>query len=169
MKVCSVVDIGTLKVKFLIASATPTGELMELYSSNTLTCFGCEMDKNKGDVLEANLIKTINELKRCKELLKKYNVEKFKVVSTHAMRRAKNKDEIIRRIKKEVGFSVENISQEQEAELFFRAVIRDFPNSLRERAVLDIGGGSVQVLIGNSEKLKVVNSRVKTIDYLNFL
>lgn len=167
MKVCAVVDIGTLKVKFLIAFVASSGELREIYSSNTLTCFGCEMDKNEGNVLEANLIKTINELKRCKKLLEKYKIGKFKVVSTHAMRRAKNKDEIISRIKKEVGFNVENISQEQEAELFFRAVIRDFPDTLRERAVIDIGGGSVQVLIGNSEKLKKVHTMQSGAQFLH--
>jgi exopolyphosphatase/pppGpp-phosphohydrolase len=59
------------------------------------------------------------------------------------MRRAKNKDEIIQRIEKEVGFTVENSAQEQEAELFFLAVMKD-----KEYAVIDVGGGSVQILPG---------------------
>jgi exopolyphosphatase/guanosine-5'-triphosphate,3'-diphosphate pyrophosphatase len=149
----AVIDIGTLKVKFLIASLSPSGEMIEKYSSSTLTCFGCEMDANHGFVLEKNLKKTIDELSRCKKILKKFNVKNFRVVSTHAMRCAKNKDEIIKRIKKQVGFEVENITQEQEAKLFFSAVLRDFPDK-RDYAVLDMGGGSVQVLIGSQGNLK---------------
>ena len=162
----AVIDIGTLKVKFLIASLTPSGELIEKYSSNTLTCFGCEMDKNNGYVLEENLVKTINELKRCKSLLKKYGVKKYRVVSTHAMRRAKNKVEILKRIKKEVGFEVESISQEKEAEFFFTAVLKDFPEN-NEYAVLDMGGGSVQVLIGTKGKLIKVHMMQTGAQYLH--
>lgn len=161
----AVIDIGTLKVKLLIASFND-GVLTEKYSSNTLTCFGCDMDKNGGYVQDANIVKTINELKRCKKMLKRYGVTKYRVVSTHAMRRAKNKDEIIKRIKKEVGFNVENISQEKEAELFFRAVLRDFPTE-REYAVLDMGGGSVQVLVGSQNNLKGIHLMQTGAQYLH--
>lgn len=149
----AVIDIGTLKVKTVIASVTPTIELTTLYSSNTLTCFGCEVDTNNGYVLEKNLIKTIDELKRIKKLFKEYKVTTFKVISTHALRRAKNKKEIIQRFNKELGFEIENISQQQEAELFFRAVMETFP-APKEYAIVDIGGGSVQILLGNAKNLK---------------
>ena len=52
------------------------------------------MNSNDGYILEKNLIKTIDELKRCKEKLTDMCVDKFRVVSTHALRRAKNKKEI---------------------------------------------------------------------------
>lgn len=162
----AVIDIGTLKVKLLIASIAKNGELVEKYSSNILTCFGCEMDKNNGFVLEENLIKTINELKRCKTLLKKYNVKKFRVVSTHAMRRALNRDEILKRIKKEAGFDVENISQGEEAKLFFKAVMRDFQKD-HEYTDIDMGGGSVQVLTGTLEKLKSTHLMQTGAQYLH--
>lgn len=41
----AVIDIGTLKVKTLIAEVSKNGNLTEKYSSNTLTCFGCEYGK----------------------------------------------------------------------------------------------------------------------------
>lgn len=148
----AVIDIGTLKVKFLISSVSSDGKIVTKYSSSTLTCFGCDMDANKGYVLEENLEKTLNELKRCAELLKTHKVKNFRVVSTHAMRRAKNKDEILRRIKKVVGFDVENISQEEEAQIFFTAVLKDFANKNKEYAIVDMGGGSVQILIGKAGK-----------------
>lgn len=164
-KAYAVIDIGTLKVKLLIASFT-NGVLTEKYSSNTLTCFGCDMDKNGGYVQDANIVKTINELKRCKKMLKKFGVKKYRVVSTHAMRRSINRDEIIKRIKKEVGFEVENISQEKEAELFFRAVLKDFPPE-REYAVVDMGGGSAQILVGSQNSLKHIHMMQTGAQYLH--
>ncbi len=163
----AVIDIGTLKVKLLIAELLPLGEIREIYSSNTLTCFGCDMDKNNGCVFEENLQKTIEEIKRCKELLKKYNVSKTKVVSTHVMRRAQNKEEILKRIWQETGFEVENISQEEEALLFFNAVTADFKNEINEYAIADIGGGSVQILIGNREGILATHTMQTGAQYLH--
>ena len=165
-KTYAVIDIGTLKVKLLIASLSKEGNLIEKYSSSTLTCFGCDMDKNDGNILEGNIVKTIKELKRCMNILKKHGVERYRVVSTHAMRRAKNKDEIIKRIKKETGFEVENISQEKEAELFFNAVLKDFPFN-KEYAVLDMGGGSVQILVGSQNNLKIMHMMQTGAQYLH--
>lgn len=154
MQRLAVIDIGTLKVKFLIASVNSKNEIKEIYASSTLTCFGCDLEKNKGNVIEENLVKTIKELKRCRLLLKIHAVEKYRVISTHAMRKAKNRKGVIVRIKDEVGFDVENISQEEEAKLFFSAVMRTFEDKKKDYALVDVGGGSVQVLVGNSKGLK---------------
>ncbi|MEK9166299.1 MAG: hypothetical protein AAB846_01030 [Patescibacteria group bacterium] len=153
-KVYGVVDIGTLKVKAEIASVEPDGLLEKLYSSNVLTLFGTGLDENGGMVQEQYIRQTIDELQRLKGEFKKHGVEKSRVVSTHAMRKAKNREDIVERIKKEVGFDVENITQEQEAEFFFRAVMQTFAPENREYAVIDVGGGSVQVLVGTKKKLQ---------------
>ena len=163
----AVIDIGTLKVKLLIAELLASGEVKEIYSSNTLTCFGCDMDRNNGCVFEENLQKTIEEIKRCKELLRKYNVSKSKVVSTHAMRRAKNKEEILKRIWEETGLQVENISQEDEALLFFNAVMNGFEKNTASYAIADVGGGSVQILIGNKNGISATHTMQTGAQYLH--
>jgi exopolyphosphatase/guanosine-5'-triphosphate,3'-diphosphate pyrophosphatase len=142
----AVIDIGTLKVKFLISSLLPTGQLEKLYSSNTLTCFGCGMAD--GNIVDEYLTRTITELRRCKEKLKEFKVDSFRVASTHALRRANNRQEVIARIRQETGFEVENISSKEEATLFFIAALHDFPAD-RPYALVDMGGGSIQVIIGS--------------------
>lgn len=150
----AVVDIGTLKVKTEIASVNRDGTLNRVYNSNNLTCFDVGLEENNGFVQERYIQETIQELKRVKQELGNHKVENFKVISTHAMRRAKNRDQIIAKIKSEIGFEVENISQQQEAELFFIAVMRTFTNTDQKYAVIDVGGGSVQVLIGTPNQLE---------------
>lgn len=143
-----IIDIGTLKVKCLIGSFTLDEGFHEIYSSNVLTCFGCEMDQNDGYILEQNIHKTIEELKRCLTLFNDHHVVKSTIVATHALRRAKNREEITQRIYDETNQEVTIISPEQEALLFFDAVMFDFPHD-RDYVVLDMGGGSVQILVGN--------------------
>jgi len=149
----AVIDIGTLKVKFLIASVSASDGFEQVHFSNELTCFGVGLDENQGMVQEKYIQATIQELLRCQRLLKDYKVDGLRVVSTHAMRRAKNKDEIITRILKETGFEVENISQDEEAKLFFKGVISGFETD-KDYAIVDMGGGSVQILVGNRQELK---------------
>jgi len=152
-----VVDIGTLKVKLLIAENKKSKEVKSLYESNTLTCLGVRMHENNNKPWPSYLKDTIKELKRCKKLLEKENVKKIRVVSTHALREmGKVGVEIAEKIKKEVGLNVEIISQAEEANLFFKAVLGDFSVN-KDFALVDVGGGSVQVLIGNRNKLKDIH------------
>jgi len=149
----AVIDIGTLKVKFLVVSISAAGGFKQIHFSNELTCFGVGLDEHQGNVQEKYIASTIQELLRCKKLLKDYQTAGLRVVSTHAMRRAKNKEEIIARILKETGFEVENISQDEEAKLFFKGVISGFETD-KDYAIVDMGGGSVQILVGNRKELK---------------
>lgn len=50
----AVIDIGTLKVKFLVARVNSGVGIEKLYSSSTLTCFGCDMVD--GNIVDGYLI-----------------------------------------------------------------------------------------------------------------
>lgn len=152
-KIYGVIDIGTLKVKTEIASVNNEGSLERLYASNTLTRFGIGLETNGGCPLELHLVDTINELNRIKKEFKNHRVTNWRVVSTHAMRQAKNQNEIIKRVKQETGFEIENLTQAQEASLFFEAVIQTFLLNDQKYAVMDVGGGSVQITVGTKNQL----------------
>jgi exopolyphosphatase/guanosine-5'-triphosphate,3'-diphosphate pyrophosphatase len=78
------------------------------------------------------------------------------VVGTEALRRAKNAAEVRGIIEAIVKVPVEILSHEQEAQIYFNAVTSDLKGSV---AVIDVGGGSVQLTIGNK----------KAIDYTHLL
>lgn len=163
----AVIDIGTLKVKLLIAEVSSSGQIKPIHKSNTLTCFGVEIDQNNGNVKTENLQRTIQELQKCKQLLDQHQVTKYKIVSTHAMRRAKNRTHILQQIKNQTDFNVKNISDQDEARLFFLAVMRGFPSSNQKYAVVDMGGGSVQILIGKPDQLQFTHSMKTGAAYLH--
>lgn len=155
-KTIGVIDIGTLKVKMLIGSFTNSGEFITKYQSNELTCLGVKMSENNNRPLPKYLQQSIDELKRCKKVLEENEVTKIKVVSTHALREMGSVGiEIAKTIRKEVGLNVEIISQQEEANLFFKAVVKDFRTD-DDFTIIDVGGGSVQVLIGNRNELKQI-------------
>ena len=152
-KMYGVIDIGTLKVKLQIVKKASSGELVTVYQSNNLTCLGCHMEENNNRPKEQNLLKTFTELLRCKKVLDENKVGNLRVVSTHALREmGQVGNDIANEIHKKTGLEVEIISQQEEAELFYRAVLRDFKTK-GDFTIVDVGGGSVQILIGNSTRL----------------
>ncbi len=154
MKSYAVIDIGTLKVKLQVVERQSSGSLKTVYSSNNLTCLGCNMNENLNRPKKENIQKTINELLRCKKILDDHKIKKVRVVSTHALREmGQVGKEIAKEIKKKTGFKVEIISQQEEAELFYQAVLRDFKTD-SNLTIIDVGGGSVQILVGNTKQLK---------------
>lgn len=123
-----VIDIGNLKVKLEVVEIG-AGQTTSLYNSNTLTCLGLRMNENNNRPLEENLQATLIELKRCQKILNDQKVDKIRVVSTHALREMGEAGKKIQeKIKQEVGLKIEIISQEEEAELFYRAVTHTWPN-----------------------------------------
>jgi len=148
----AVVNIGSLKTKCLLGFFDKNDKFFPLHKSNNLTCFGCGMHENGGRILEKNIKETIKEVLRLKRIIEKNNCQEVRLFATHALRNAVNKQEVKSQIEKATGFKIEIIEPEEEGELYFQAVIRDFTSN-DNYIVTDIGGGSVQILIGNKEKL----------------
>lgn len=153
----AVIDIGTLKVKILIAETDHQGQIQPTYASNNLTYLGVRMRENNNRPKPEYVQDTIKELKRCRDILGKQRVTKLRVVSTHALREMGQAGrEVAWQIKDEVGFDVEIISQQEEAEFFFQAVTQDFKTD-QDLVIVDVGGGSVQLLIGGKDNLKQIH------------
>lgn len=86
-------------------------------------------------------------LKEIKFLLDKHQVKKVKAVATSAMREASNAEEV-HEIAARYGLrDIEVISGEREAELTLRGVTSAWPQRQVDRVVVDIGGGSTEIVV----------------------
>lgn len=98
----------------------------------------------------------INELWQILEeyntIIKKYNCEKTIVIATNAFRIAKNGPDIAIRISNEFGWDVKIVDGFEEARLSFIGAISN-ANGLESYSVLDIGGGSTEIVFGNHNKI----------------
>ncbi len=157
-----VIDIGTLKVKFEICEFKNTLKSKTLKKEKYLTVLGRDLDKTDNMIVEEAIVKTITALKECKKLLAKYSVINFSVVATDALRKAKNGDVVKKRIEKETGFIPKILSRKEEGKIFFTALTKDFANETF--CAVDVGGGSVQVIIGSKEEI-FFNKSFKTGTY----
>lgn len=80
-----------------------------------------------------------------------HHVSRVLAMATSAIRNAENGPAFIQKIKERFGYAIQTISGELEAGLIFEGAKRAFPNSHETFLVMDIGGGSVEFILGKGE------------------
>ena len=81
-----------------------------------------------------------------------------RAVGTNALRVAKNAGAFLRKAEGTLGFPIEIISGREEARLIYLGVVHSLPLSSNNRLVIDIGGGSTEIIIGNKLRPKAMES-----------
>ena len=79
-------------------------------------------------------------------------------VATSAVREAENAEDFLRRARHEAGVEVEVISGTEEARLIYLGVLQAVPVYDRRLIMIDIGGGSTEVLVGERSEILAVRS-----------
>jgi exopolyphosphatase/guanosine-5'-triphosphate,3'-diphosphate pyrophosphatase len=142
------VDVGTNTVLLLIAERRG-GELVPLVEEMAICRLGKGVDRT-GRLDDAAIERTLVALRGFGETGRAHGVDRAVAVGTQALREAQNGEDFLLRAREALGFPVEVISGGREARLAWRAVSESFPATGR-RTVIDIGGGSTEILIGATE------------------
>ena len=99
---------------------------------------------------------SITALRRFSKLARDMGSRRIETIATCAVREAENGTEFVKRIQAEAGLDVEVISAEEEALYAYRSVRSAFDISDQNIAVVDIGGGSTEIVFvsaGHVEKI----------------
>jgi exopolyphosphatase/guanosine-5'-triphosphate,3'-diphosphate pyrophosphatase len=87
-------------------------------------------------------------LERFGERLRVMHARSVRVVGTNALRVARRKQAFLERAREALGFPIEIVSGMEEARLIYSGVAHNLPNEPGRRLVVDIGGGSTELIIG---------------------
>jgi len=99
--------------------------------------------------LETTVVeRAIGVLRRYGERLQGFAPERVRAVATNTFRVARNADEILQYAQMALGFPIEVISGQEEARLIYAGVSGELPPSDAHRLVIDIGGGSTEIILG---------------------
>ena len=74
-------------------------------------------------------------------------------VATSAVREAKNGGDFIDLVAKNTGLTVRVVSGAEEARLIFLGVKNNVPMTEQPTLSVDVGGGSVELMVGNRDQL----------------
>ncbi len=144
----AIIDLGTNTFHLLIVEGTEA-----LYKASIPAKIGMG-GISQGVISEEGIQRALTVLKGFRENIDKQGVSLDRVFATgtSAIRNAGNKEEFVQRVAEETGIKIQVISGDEEAELICLGVKQAM--SIPETSmIMDIGGGSVEFIICNNEKI----------------
>ncbi|WP_394780833.1 Ppx/GppA family phosphatase [Undibacterium sp.] len=113
---------------------------------------------SKGNLSKDAMQKAIDCLARFKTVLDAYPIDAVRVVATNTIRIAKNAAELLPAAEAAIGYPIDVISGEEEGRLIYLGVSNAIAIPGERRLVLDIGGGSTEVILGRGHEIVRVES-----------
>src|SRR5262245_43149203 len=147
--VVAAIDVGTNAVRLEIASLLANGARKSLHQERDAIRPGEGVFRTGrlSPKVEERLVAT---MRRYSQLCRRYRA-RVRAVATSALREAKNRDEVVRRVHADTGLKLEVISGTEEARLICAGVLEGMPGQSHSLCI-DIGGGSTEVISGVGER-----------------
>jgi exopolyphosphatase / guanosine-5'-triphosphate,3'-diphosphate pyrophosphatase len=144
---CGAIDIGSNTTRLLVAEPQE-GQLRKVMEQRAYTRIGKGASKN-GKITAEKIAEVADVVKTQVRLAQEMGAEVIKTVATAAIREAKNRDKIVKEIEEIAGVEVEVLGEEEEGRLAFIGATKSLGHPVEGTiAVVDVGGGSSEVIYG---------------------
>ncbi|MFA4913340.1 MAG: Ppx/GppA family phosphatase, partial [Burkholderiaceae bacterium] len=144
------VDLGSNSFRLSLGRVVVQDGVSQIYQIDRLketVRLAAGLDTNKRLSDEA-VARAVQVLERFGERLRSFHPDRVRAVATNTFRVARNTAEFLPAAEQALGFPIEVIAGREEARLIFTGVAHTLPPSPHKRLVVDIGGGSTEIIIG---------------------
>ncbi|HEY4653104.1 MAG TPA: exopolyphosphatase [Cyclobacteriaceae bacterium] len=147
----AIIDLGTNTFHLLVADEREAG--YRIVHRDRLSVKIGMGGINRGFVTEDAIQRTMLALQSFRNTMDRMKVKKTYAYGTSAIRNAANRDEIVEKIRHVTGIDVNIISGDQEAEFIYQGVRSALHLGVEKSLIIDIGGGSVEFILANNDKI----------------
>ncbi|WP_289023210.1 Ppx/GppA phosphatase family protein [uncultured Salegentibacter sp.] len=150
------IDLGTNSFHAVLVDIYPDGSFRTVNKLKEMVSLA---EKGLEDRLSDEAInRGLEALRRIKFLCDSYKVENILAYATSAIREAENGGDFIKEVGEQIGIRVRAISGKMEAEMIGLAIKHSIVLTKEPVLMIDIGGGSVEFIIGNHNQFIYYNS-----------
>lgn len=146
------VDCGTNSVRLLICEQSTNGQLIEVERRLHITRLGQGVDAT-GAFAPKALARTLEAIGDFAAQLDRLGVARRRLVATSAARDAANSAAFFAGVRQRLGVDAEIIPGPEEARLSYRGAVAALPDLDEPVLVMDIGGGSTELVLGRGESI----------------
>lgn len=151
MEYIAAIDIGSNAIRLAIARLRDNTVYISYRSREPVRLGSSVFSKGQIDTeiyeqLKQAIIQFSNQMKN-------HNVSRYRAIATSAMREAENGAEVVEKLFSETGIKVEIISGEEEARLVSNAIAQKIDTNSGEHLLIDIGGGSIELVAVSQGKI----------------
>ena len=149
----AIIDLGTNTFHLLIAETNGLSRTT-LFRESRPAKIG-QAGINKGVITEEGIGRALVVLTYFRQVLDQYGVlpEQVVAMGTSAIRVARNQAEFIDRVRAETGIAIRVISGDKEADYIYQGIRAAGALDEKTALVMDIGGGSVEFILGNQSRI----------------
>lgn len=139
------IDIGTNSIRCIVVEVDQLGRYTILDDEKATVRLGENLAAS-GAISAAAFARAVDAMSRIRKLIDGLKVTDVEAVATSAVRSATNGDELVSVLNRELGREIRVISGEEEADLVALSARHNFDMSGKRYMIIDIGGGSVEVM-----------------------
>jgi exopolyphosphatase/guanosine-5'-triphosphate,3'-diphosphate pyrophosphatase len=151
------IDVGTNTIKLLVAEVDSDGGLEVLLREKSLVRLGGE-SLTRGELPEEAVVATADTIRGFLRSIQGCGAELGRAVATCAVREASNSAAFVEEVSRRAGVPLDVISGDEEARLLNLAVRSEFPSRLDPLLLIDIGGGSTELVISDGSRVLYIES-----------
>ncbi|MCU0568517.1 MAG: Ppx/GppA family phosphatase [Oculatellaceae cyanobacterium Prado106] len=152
------IDVGTNSIHMVVVKIQPTIPAFTIIAKEKATVRLGDRDKTTGNLTEAAMNRALVALRRCQEIAKSMNAEETVAVATSAVREAPNGRDFLAHIEAELGLVVSLIAGQEEARRIYLGVLSGMEFQNQPHIIIDIGGGSTELILGDGHEPRSLNS-----------
>ena len=146
------IDIGTNSIHMVIAQSTPGAAFEVVEREREVVQIGRGSFED-GRLMPDAIRRTADALSRFVRLARRMQTDRILCTATAAVRESRNGGDFLRVAREVSGVTPRVIPGEEEGRLIYLAVRRALQLDMEPALMIDIGGGSMQLVVGNREKL----------------
>ena len=155
-EVLAAVDLGSNSFHLQVGRVVE-GQIYPLDSMREAVRLGAGLTADKR-IDRATQARALDAIARFGERLRGLPLSAVRAVGTNTLRVAKNATQFLREARAALGFPIEVIAGREEARLIYLGVSHSLPPVQHRRLVVDIGGGSTEVIIGTGFEPQLTES-----------
>jgi exopolyphosphatase / guanosine-5'-triphosphate,3'-diphosphate pyrophosphatase len=161
------IDCGTNSIRLLVADVTTGSDgvpaLRDVHREMRIVRLGQGVDAT-GVLAPEALQRTRAALADYTAVLRRKGTERVRMVATSATRDARNRDDFFGMVRETLGVDAEVISGDEEANLSFVGAVGDLDPDDGPFVVVDVGGGSTELVVGTLDDGKATVRAARSVD-----
>ena len=150
-KSIAIIDMGTNTFHLLVAELSERSYRI-IHRERVAVKIGMD-GINAGRITEEGVNRALEALRNFKSTIQSLSIKNVLAFGTSALRNAKNGVDVIEKIKRETGIETRIISGDEEATYIYGGVRSAMKLGDQKSLIVDIGGGSVEFIIGNEKEI----------------
>ncbi|MCK5336572.1 MAG: exopolyphosphatase [Gammaproteobacteria bacterium] len=150
-RIIAAVDLGSNSFHMIVASIEENGTLKVIDKIKEMVRLGAGLN-GRNYLDEETQQRALDCLSRFSQRLQNIHKKDIRIAGTNTLRIAKNSNKFIKRARKVLNHRIDIISGVEEARLVYHGAVYSLAELGNTRLVVDIGGGSTEVIIGKDNK-----------------